>query len=204
MATIRHEIVVNASPQHIWDVIRDIAAVHERLLPGRVADTRVDRAERFLTFPDGHVIRELIITIDDAMRRLAYAVVEGARPRLDYHHASFEVHDEGERGRLVWTTDVLPDTAAPEVRIRTEFGLSEMKRAIEAAELGVHERGALERADRHRPSDDLIDGGDGAILLEKLPLVRVFEDSDHTVADGIASGLIPRDSRQNHEVPEFE
>lgn len=133
MASIRHEALIDASPQYIWDVIRDVAAVHERLLPGRVVDTRVDGGERFLTFPDGHVVREVIVTIDDRLRRLAYAVVEGARPRLDYHHASFEVYDEGERGRLVWITDVLPETAAPEVRIRTEFGIAEMKQAIEAS-----------------------------------------------------------------------
>lgn len=133
MASVRHEVLINASPQHIWDVIRDVAAVHERLLPGRVADTRVDGVERFLTFPDGHVVRELIITIDDRSRRLAYAVVEGARPPLDYHHASFEVHDEGEQGRLVWITDVLPETAATQIRTRIEFGITEMKQAIEAS-----------------------------------------------------------------------
>lgn len=133
MASIRHEIVIDAAPQHIWDVIRDVGAVHERLLPGRVADTRVEGVERFLTFPDGHVVRELIVAVDDRSRRLAYSVVAGARPALDHHHASFEVRDEGPRGRLIWITDLLPDAAAPEVRIRTEYGIAEMKRAIEAS-----------------------------------------------------------------------
>ncbi|WP_433756377.1 SRPBCC family protein [Nocardia sp. CA-135398] len=133
MATIRTEIVIEASPQHIWDVLRDVGAVHTRLLPGRVADTRIQGVERFLTFPDGHVIRELIVSIDDRTRRLAYAVVEGARPSLDHHHASFEVHSEGEHGRLIWITDVLPDTIAADIRIRTEYGIKEMKQAIEAS-----------------------------------------------------------------------
>lgn len=57
MASIRHEIVIDASPEHIWDVLRDVGAVHERLLPGRVMDTRLEGDQRFLTFPDGHVIR---------------------------------------------------------------------------------------------------------------------------------------------------
>ncbi|WP_174566209.1 hypothetical protein [Nocardia pseudovaccinii] len=85
------------------------------------------------TFPDGHIIRELIVSIDDETRRMAYSVVEGARPPLDYHHASFEVRSEGERGRLIWITDVLPDTIAPEIRIRTEYGIKEMQQAIEAS-----------------------------------------------------------------------
>ncbi|WP_405489246.1 SRPBCC family protein [Nocardia sp. NBC_00511] len=133
MASIRQEVVIHAAPQHIWDVIRDVGAVHERLLPGRVTATRVEGTARFLTFPDGHVIQELLITIDEDSRRLAYSVVAGARPALDYHHASFEVHAEGEHGRLIWTTDVLPDTAAPEIRIRTQVGIAEMKMNIEAA-----------------------------------------------------------------------
>ncbi|MQY29272.1 SRPBCC family protein [Nocardia aurantia] len=133
MATIRHEIVIDASPQHVWDVISDVGAVHRRLLPGRVVDTRIEGVERFLTFPDGHVVRELIVTVDDAARRLAYGVVDGARPALDRHHATFEVYDAGDRARLVWTTDILPDSAAPAVRRRTGFGIVDMKQAIEAA-----------------------------------------------------------------------
>ncbi|MEV3982359.1 SRPBCC family protein [Nonomuraea sp. NPDC049758] len=133
MASIRHEVVIDASPDHIWDVLRDVGAVHERLLPGRVEDTRLDGDQRFLTFPDGHVIRELIVAIDDDARRLAYAVVEGARPPLAHHHASFEVRPEGEgAGRLIWITDVLPDARAAEVGLRMRYGAAEMKQAIEA------------------------------------------------------------------------
>jgi hypothetical protein len=137
MASIRHEIMIDASPEHIWDVLRDVGAVHERLLPGRVTDTRVEGDQRFLTFPDGHVIRELIVAVDDGARRLAYAVVEGARPPLEHHHASFEVRPDGDtRGRLIWTTDVLPHALAAEIRIRVERGAWEMKQAIEAAARG--------------------------------------------------------------------
>ncbi|NKY44920.1 SRPBCC family protein [Nocardia cerradoensis] len=134
MATIRHEIAIDAPPQHIWDVLRDIGAVHERLLPGRVADTTLDGEHRILTFPDGHRIRERIVSVDDDLRRLAYSVIEGARPALTHHHASFEVRETDSRtGRLIWTTDLLPDERASEVRIRIEYGAAEMKRAIEAA-----------------------------------------------------------------------
>jgi hypothetical protein len=106
--------VIDASPEHVWSVLRDVGAVHERLLPGRVTGTRLEGDQRFLTFPDGHVICELIVAIDDDARRLAYSVVEGARPAIEYHHASFEVRPEGDRaGRLIWTTDVLPHAPPP-------------------------------------------------------------------------------------------
>lgn len=134
MATIRHEITVGAPAAFVWDVLRDVGAVHERLLPGRVAGTRIEGDQRFLTFPDGHVIRELIVAVDDDARRLAYAVVEGARPPVEHHHATFEVTPEGaDAARLTWTTDVLPHTAAAEIRVRVERGAAEMARAIEIA-----------------------------------------------------------------------
>ena len=133
MASIRHEIVVFASQQHVWSILSDIGAVHERLLPGRVVSTKLEGAERILTFCDGHAVRELIVTVDDEAYRLAYSVIDGARPSLEYHHASFDVRDEGENSRLIWTTDILPDSAAPGVRIRTELGITEMKQTIEAA-----------------------------------------------------------------------
>jgi carbon monoxide dehydrogenase subunit G len=134
MASIRHEIAIGAPPGLVWDVLRDVGAVHERLLPGRVTGTRIEGDQRFLTFPDGHVVRELIIAVDDDTRRLAYSVVEGARPPTEYHHASFEVHPEGaEATRLIWTTDVLPDILAAGIRIRMQRGALEMKETIEAA-----------------------------------------------------------------------
>lgn len=137
MASVRHEIVIDASPEHVWDVLRDVGAVHERLLPGRVTATRLEGDQRLLTFPDGHVIRELIVAIDDHARRLAYSVAEGARPPAGYHHASFEVRPEGDRAtRLIWITDVLPHELAAVIRIRIERGAAEMKEAIEAAASG--------------------------------------------------------------------
>ncbi|MGV9680804.1 SRPBCC family protein [Nocardia sp. NPDC003482] len=132
MATLRREITISAPPQHVWSVIADIGAVHHRLLPGRVTDTRIDGEYRFLTFPDGHVIRELIVTVDHTLRRFVYAVVEGSRPPLTHHHAAFEVHPKDDGTQLIWTTDLLPDTHAPEVGIRMDHGLAEMKRTLES------------------------------------------------------------------------
>lgn len=135
IASIRHEVVVDRSPNEVWDVLREVGAVHRRLLPGRVQDVRIDGNVRTLTMLDGHIVRELIVAIDDDNRRLAYSVIEGARPPLEHHHASFEVvpDDEGQ-SRLVWITDILPDSLAGLVGERSRRGVAEMKQVIEAAE----------------------------------------------------------------------
>lgn len=115
----------------MWAGLREVGAVHERLIPGYVTATRVEGSHRYLTMADGWVVHELIVTVDDRARRLAYAVVEGSRPELEHHHASFEVFADGPGGSLVvWTTDVLPDDRAPEVRLRVERGSQVMALAL--------------------------------------------------------------------------
>ncbi|WP_018505645.1 SRPBCC family protein [Parafrankia discariae] len=124
--------MVVRSPEDVWDVLRDVGAVHRRLLPGRVLDVSVDGNVRTLTMPDGHLVRELIVAVDDEARRLAYAVVEGARPPLRHHHASFQVLPDGDgRSRLLWITDLLPDSLAGLIEARTAHGIREMKEVLE-------------------------------------------------------------------------
>jgi hypothetical protein len=62
---------------------------------------------------------------------MAYTVVEGQRLPLTYHHASFQVFEEGDRSRLVWLTDVLPHALADVVRGRVERGIQEIKEFLE-------------------------------------------------------------------------
>lgn len=134
MASIRKEIVVDSSPEEVWAAVRDVGAVHQRLVPGRAAATRIEGDERILTLDDGHEIRELILDIDDQTRRLAYAVVAGDRLGLSFHHATFEVLAEGsERSRLIWVTDLLPNQLAEAVRARIAVGAQVMKQTLEAA-----------------------------------------------------------------------
>ncbi|MEV6427858.1 SRPBCC family protein [Nocardia sp. NPDC051463] len=132
MATITQEILIEVSPGEVWAAVRDVGAVHERLLPGYVLDTRIDGDTRLLTMPGGGVIRELIVTIDDETRRLTYSAIDGFRLPLTHHHASFQVFAEpGDTTRLVWTTDVLPHDAAEQVRLRVERGGQVMKATLE-------------------------------------------------------------------------
>ncbi len=42
MASIHQEIVIEASPEHVWDAVRDVGAIHERLAPGS-SPTRCSR-----------------------------------------------------------------------------------------------------------------------------------------------------------------
>jgi polyketide cyclase/dehydrase/lipid transport protein len=130
MATIHKEIVIEASARHVWDAVRDVGAVHQRLAPGFVVDTRLEAGARVVTFGNGLVARELIVDVDDEARRLAWAVV-GSR-RLTHHNASMQVFDDSaERSRVVWIADLLPDEVAGDIRALIEQGMAVMKKTLE-------------------------------------------------------------------------
>jgi carbon monoxide dehydrogenase subunit G len=129
MASIHKEIAVAAPADHVWNAIRDLGAVHTRLAQDFVIETRLDGGSRLVTFANGAVVRERIVDVDDASRRLAYSVVEW---RTTHHHASFQVFAEGEeRTRIVWVADLLPDDLADIVDVMMEQGCAAIKQTLE-------------------------------------------------------------------------
>lgn len=131
MASIRKEIVIDASPEEVWAAVSDVGAVHRRLVPGYAVETRLDGDVRILTMPSGDVVRELIVDVDDESRRLAYAVIETRMP-LEHHHASLRVVAEGDyRSRLIWITDALPHALSDEIRVRVDRAAEVIKQTLE-------------------------------------------------------------------------
>lgn len=131
MASVRIERVVNAPAGQVWDAIRDLGALHTRLVPGFVVDTVLKDGARMVTFGNGMVARELVVDIDDARRRFAYSVrAEG----FEHHSASNEVTSDGEgRCRFVWTADFLPDALADTVGQMMGQGADVLKATMEKA-----------------------------------------------------------------------
>jgi hypothetical protein len=129
MASIHKEITVDAPAAHVWSAIRELGSVHTKLARGFVLDTRLEGDSRLVTFANGATVRERIIDIDDAARRLAYSVVEW---RATHHHATFQVSAEGERrSRIVWVADLLPHDLASTVDAMMEQGCAAIKQTLE-------------------------------------------------------------------------
>jgi carbon monoxide dehydrogenase subunit G len=115
MASIRREMLVEARPDKVWDAIRDVGALHTRLVPGFVV---------------GVVARERIVDIDDTARRFVWAVVETG---LTHHNASLQVFDETGRSRVVWVADLLPSELAGQIEGMIDQAMQAMKRTLELA-----------------------------------------------------------------------
>jgi hypothetical protein len=131
MATIRKEVGIDSTPEHVWDAVRDVGALHTRLAPGFATDVRMEAGARVVTFFNGMVAREVIVSVDDDARRLAWTIVGG---RMTHHHGVAQVFDDGGgRSRLVWTTDLLPDALAPAIEAMMERAMPIMRQTLEKA-----------------------------------------------------------------------
>jgi hypothetical protein len=129
MASIRKEISTAARPDDVWDALRDVGALHTRLVPGFVTDTRLEPGARVVTFGNGMVVRELIVTIDDHERRLVWSAVGGS---LTHHNASAQVFsDASGLTKVVWIADLLPDKAASVIDAMVEQGMAVMKETLD-------------------------------------------------------------------------
>ena len=129
MASIHREIQVEVPAERVWDAIRDVGAIHTRLAPGFVVDTRLEAGARMVTFGSGVVARELIVDLDDEGRRLAWSVVGG---KMIHHNASLQVFVDGEgRSRVVWIADLLPNELAGYIAGMIEQGMAVMKKTLE-------------------------------------------------------------------------
>ena len=127
MASVHRAVPLDVSAEVAWQAIRDVEGT-ARLFPGVLADCRIEEGARIVTFANGLVARELIVEVDEARRRLVYAVVGG---RMTQHNASLQVFEvAGGACRVVWIADFLPDAMQGAVEALTDAGVAAMQRAL--------------------------------------------------------------------------
>ncbi|HET6606472.1 MAG TPA: SRPBCC family protein [Rhodopila sp.] len=130
MGTIITETMLNSSADAAWAMLRDVGA-GDRAFPGVLVASEAEGDIRTVTFASGNVVRERIVSIDEARRRIAYAVIEG---RFQHHSASMQiVPHEAENCRFVWTTDFLPDEAGALLTDLIDQGSEAFKHVMEGA-----------------------------------------------------------------------
>jgi hypothetical protein len=129
MASIRKEIQTSATPDEVWAALRDVGALHTRLVPGFVVDTRLEPGERIVTFGNGMVMREPIVDINDEARRVVWSAIGGV---LTHYNASAQVFVNADKQTtVVWIADLLPNEAAGQIEVLMEQGMAVMKMTLD-------------------------------------------------------------------------
>ena len=130
MASIRKVVHIDAPADRVWAALRDWGSLHRVLVPGFVTDAQVDGGDRIVTFFNGFVARERLVTLDDAERRLVWSVVEGP---YTHHNAAAQVVDEGDTCVFTWVADFLPDELTTRIEPMMERGAQTVKETLELA-----------------------------------------------------------------------
>jgi hypothetical protein len=127
MATVTSEAILPAGAERAWALLRRVEAA-DTAFPGVLTGCRLDGDVRTVTFANGMVVRERIVTIDEAQCRIAYSVIEG---RFSHHNASMQIIPDGAgRSRFVWVSDFLPDDLETVVRPLVEQGTEAFRRTV--------------------------------------------------------------------------
>ena len=130
MTSIAVEIATDASPAAVWDAVRDIGALHTRLVPGFVVATELVAGGRRVTFGNGMVVTEPIVSLNDGLRRLVWTA-QGGSLGLAHYNAAVQVYPREIGGsRVVWTADILPDEAAVPIGAMIQEGAIAMNAAL--------------------------------------------------------------------------
>ena len=131
MTRIRETIAIAAPPEELWDAIADFGAIHTRVAPGMVLNTQLeqDGAVRIVTFANGAVLHEQIVSLDHQARELVWTAQGGP---WTHHNAWLVVTDRADGGGdVTWTADVLPDSAGEVIAGFVAAGLQTMKQHYE-------------------------------------------------------------------------
>lgn len=131
MATIRKELELDVPASSAWEALADFHAVDRRVAPGFVTRSEPDGDARIVTFHNATQAREMLVSSDDASRRLVYAI---SNERLRHYNAAVQVFAEGDgHCRFVWTIDLLPNEMADYVNAQTDMALRVIKLALEGS-----------------------------------------------------------------------
>lgn len=130
MASIHHDIFIAVAPEAIWRAVRAVDRLHDLLVPGFVTATEMLDGEaspvRRVTFANGQIVDEAIVSVDDERRRLVWTVRQ-----LEHHNGVLTVAEAEGGARVRWTADLLPDALAETVSPMMAQGLAIMKAHFE-------------------------------------------------------------------------
>ena len=130
MASIQVERLVGVPAETAWKELRQPEAA-PRLFAGVLVEGDMEGDVRRVVFADGLEVRERIVTVDDASRRLVYTVLGG---HFEHHSAAMQILPDGEDAcRFVWISDFLPDEHAAMVGPLMDAGAEAFGRNVGAA-----------------------------------------------------------------------
>jgi hypothetical protein len=129
MATIWWEAPISVSAEQAWATLRRVDLAYNLFSPVQTEGTMCGDI-RTVTFASGLVVRERIVTVDEARKRVAYTVLDDL---FDHHSASMQIVPvDGANCRFLWISDFLPDERTEMAAPLVQQGSAALIRNIES------------------------------------------------------------------------
>ncbi|MGW4912749.1 SRPBCC family protein [Streptomyces sp. NPDC004270] len=120
MTTLRFDIHVEQDPDRVWAVLTDVHTIPQ-WFPA-VREAHFDGVHRHLRTPEG-MLKALVVTEDDELRRFQYRFVEGLPEPIDFHLGTIDVLPDGDGSRVIYSQEILPESLAPLVERAVGAGI---------------------------------------------------------------------------------
>jgi Polyketide cyclase / dehydrase and lipid transport len=133
MATVRKSVTISKPAHYVWDAVSDAGQLHTRVAPGMVTNTQLEEngEVRIVTFGNGLVLKEQIISNDAGLLRLAWSAESD---QWTHHNASLHISPlADDTCEVVWAADVLPHGADVLMEQFLTAGLLAMKAHLESS-----------------------------------------------------------------------
>lgn len=113
MPSVIRTVPVTIPTDDAWRRLADVGAVNT--LVTFLGDVTVEGDRRSCSLGDLGALDEVILSIDEPSRRVAYTIVS-APMAFEHHSAAMQLLPDGEGGTVLsWTTDFLPASLEPQV-----------------------------------------------------------------------------------------
>ncbi|MFD2058842.1 SRPBCC family protein [Mesorhizobium calcicola] len=132
MGSVIREMIVDASPEKVWQTVGNFAEGPRLTTPDIFVDCLLIEPDlRQMTFADGKIVRERLIARDEPARRIVWAW-QGEEVKHD--NTSMQVFAECDgRSRLVWIHDTSPDDLCDWLAVAMDQLAPEIRRSLERA-----------------------------------------------------------------------
>jgi hypothetical protein len=132
MTSIIREFAIGADPEKAWAALSNVGAVNELIT--FLGPVTLDGDVRKVDMGEYGVIEELIVSVDDDLRRVAYSVQKSPWD-LAHHHSTMQILPPGDGADgavMSWVVDLLPESAADEFASGLDGAVEAIKQSLSA------------------------------------------------------------------------
>lgn len=146
MGTVRRQIFIDAPADEVWALVGDPARLHEWFpitsceVSREDGDEHLPPTRRSVTLASGLRFEERIVTLDHALRRFQYSIVDN--PIVKSHLGTVDVIADGDsRCLVVYSTDLEPEVMALVIAGAAGTGLTRLEELFDTVTAGREQRG---------------------------------------------------------------